>query len=610
VRYAHGLPFGTEVTESGTRFTLWAPSAQSIDLVIDHPVPHGGENTDIVPAEFRLKPDREGFARSEVIPVGPGTLYRYRINNELLVPDPASRAQQHDVHGPSQVVDPRDYEWQQSNWRGRRWEETVLYELHVGTFTAAGTFRAAMEQLDHLADLGVTAVELMPIADFPGERNWGYDGVLPFAPDASYGTPNDLKRLVDACHARGLMAFLDVVYNHFGPEGNYLGAYAAPFFTDAFDTPWGAAIDFSRRPVRDFFVHNALYWLEEYRFDGLRFDAVHAILDPSDRHILTEIAERVRATVDPDRHVHLVLENDHNNARFLATRELYDAQWDDDFHHTAHTLVTGEEQGYYMDFAAAPVSNLARSLGEGFVYQGEPSPFRDGQNRGEPSGHLPPSAFVHFIQNHDQIGNRAFGDRLTETVDPQTLELAIAVQCLTPHIPMLFMGEEWATQRPFRFFCDFGEELAAAVREGRRREFASFPEFRDPKARERIPDPNDPQTCAACRLDWEAAASEAGQARLALYRELLQIRREHLQQPARNIRAERLGAYALTAVYALDDGCTWHLWANFGADEVEIAIPEDTELLAVLPRGPGANGTARGRSMLPARSLYVGHSEG
>ena len=412
----------------------------------------------------------------------------------------------------SEVIDPSAYAWRDERWHGRPWAEAVIYELHVGTFSPEGTFAGVERRLDYLRDLGVTAIELMPIADFPGKRNWGYDGVLPYAPDAAYGRPEDLKRLVDAAHERGLMMFLDVVYNHFGPEGNYLNAYACEFFTERHKTDWGAAINFdgaASRAVRDFFIHNALYWLEEYHFDGLRFDAVHAIVDDSQPHILVELAEAVRAGPAADRHIHLVLENDRNEARYLRYTDdgkprHYNAQWNDDFHHAFHVLLTGEKDGYYSDYADPVTRHLGRCLAEGFAYQGEPSPFRDGKPRGEPSAELPPAAFVTFLQNHDQIGNRALGERLGALTRPERLRAATVAWLLAPARPMLFMGEEFAASSPFLFFCDFGPELAQAVTNGRRREFARFEQFSSREMQERIPDPNHPDTFERSRLDWQS----------------------------------------------------------------------------------------------------------
>ena len=420
------------------------------------------------------------------------------------MPDPASRQQAEDVHGPSVVVDPRSYPWRTGNWRGRPWHEAVLYELHVGAFSASGDFDGVLHKLDWLERLGVTAIELMPIADFAGRRNWGYDGVLPFAPDRAYGASDSLKALIDAAHERGLMMFLDVVYNHFGPEGNYLGRYAPQFFTDRHQTPWGSAIDYTRPVVRDFFIHNALYWLEEFRFDGLRLDAVHAIADDSSTHILTELAHRVRGACGPDRHVHLVLENDANQVKLLG-RPHYDAQWNDDFHHASHVVLTREAEGYYVDYQRDPLQALGRALAEGFVFQGETSLHRDGAARGEPTRDLPLDAFVAFLQNHDQVGNRAFGERLAQLVRPELLKAAASILLLSPQVPLLFMGEEWASAKPFQFFCDFGGELAQAVRDGRRREFAKFPAFADPGVRDRIPDPNDVATFERSKLDWAEA---------------------------------------------------------------------------------------------------------
>src|SRR6202045_3375635 len=379
-RRAHAMPFGAQLQRDGTvRFRLWAPSHREIQIQLDGPTnldrraEHGGWH--------ELVTDR---ARG-------GTLYQFVLPDGLRVPDPASRYQPDDVHGPSEVIDPKAYAWRDRGWNGRPWHEAVLYELHIGAFTAAGTFLAAVEKLDHLASLGITALEIMPVADFPGRRNWGYDGVLPFAPDSTYGHPNDLKRFIQSAHDHGIMVLLAVVYNHFGPEGNYLNAYAPQFFTDRHRTPWGKAINFDgpeSHAVRDFFIHNALYWLTEYRFDGLRLDAVPAILDDSPKHFLTELAEEVRKAIEPDRCVHLILENEFNQSRYLqrtkqCRAELYDAQWNDDIHHALHVLVTGEKDGYYSDHSDRPLERLGRCLCEGFDYQGETSLYRNGHPRGE-----------------------------------------------------------------------------------------------------------------------------------------------------------------------------------------------------------------------------------
>jgi maltooligosyltrehalose trehalohydrolase len=465
------MPFGAECREGGTRFSLWAPSRERVRLQLGR---EGGRILDMQAREG-------GWHELVVEGVGHGAVYAFRCEGlDYAVADPASRANPWDVGGPSVVIDPKRYEWKDERWKGRPWHEAVVYELHVGTFTGEGTFAAAATKLGHLAAAGITAIELMPVADFAGKRGWGYDGVLPFAPDSAYGLPEDLKALVEAAHAHGLMVLLDVVYNHFGPEGNHLGAYAKDFFNPKHQTPWGAAINFdgpAARTVRDFFVHNALYWIDEYRFDGLRLDAVHAIADESSTHIVEEIARAVAVGPGHDRHVHVVLENDANSARLLERGAR--AQWNDDAHHGFHALLTGERDGYYGDYAADAARLLARALAEGFSWQGETSQHRGGARRGEPSTHLPLTAFVPFLQNHDQVGNRAMGERLATLVPPERLRLATAILLLAPSVPLVFMGDEFAARTPFLYFCDFEGELGRAVREGRRREFASFARFGD-----------------------------------------------------------------------------------------------------------------------------------
>ena len=504
--------FGPLLSDNGVTFRLWAPAARAVNLVLDRKkiaMPKGGE--------WFVLNVRQARA---------GARYRFEIDGDIEIPDPASHFQPDDVPGPSEVVDHR-YEWRCSDWKGRPWHEGVFSEIHVGTFTREGTFRVAIEKLDHLAATGITALELMPLADFPGRWNWGYDGVLPFAPDSRYGRPEDLKALVDAAHARGLMVFLDVVYNHFGPEGNYLGRIAPRFFSDA-QTPWGGAIDYRVPDVRRFAVENAVHWLRDYRFDGLRLDAVHAIVAPGEPDILRDLSLTVGALArEGGRHIHLVLENADNVASLLAPDEdppagHYRAQWNDDYHHAWHVLLTGEDAGYYRDYDAG--QHVARTLAEGFAYQGEPSPHRKGKPRGELSGHLPPLAFVDFLQNHDQIGNRPLGERLTVLAKPAALAAALSVLLLQPAPPLLFMGEEWGATEPFPFFCDFQGDLAQAVRTGRRREFA------EAYARhgEEIPDPLSAATRASAVPDWNALAKPAHAERLALVRSLLDVRKRSI----------------------------------------------------------------------------------
>ena len=493
-------------------FRLWAPSADTVDLVLPDGGPGNGPDA---AATVAMHPagDAPGWYQSPPTPAPAGTRYGFRIDGDLVVPDPASRMQAEDVHGFSVVVDRATPGHPAPP--SRPWEDSVIYEAHVGTCasdgTAPGTFRSLIDRLGYLASLGITVLELLPVADFPGSRNWGYDGVLPFAPDRSYGTPDDLRALVDAAHRRGIAVWMDVVYNHFGPDGNYLHVYASRFFSDAITTPWGAGIDFSVPEVRRFFVENALYWVHEFGIDGLRLDAVHAIHDEGHPHILTELADAVRESLPVHRRVHLVLENDANQARFLRPPAAYHGQWNDDLHHVLHVLLTGEEHGYYRDFARDTDTRLVRALTEGFVFQGEPSLAHNGSPRGEPSGDLAPTRFVAFLQNHDQIGNRAFGDRIASLADPEALTAATALLLLIPQIPLLFMGQEWDSTTPFQFFCDFPDELGTAVRDGRRREFGL----------DDLPDPGDPDTFRRSCLE------PPGQ--VGTVRELLRLRHAHLR---------------------------------------------------------------------------------
>jgi len=533
--------FGARLTSEGTTFRLWAPAARRVDLLLEqqrHPLTsckHGWFETDV--------PDAKA-----------GTRYKFRIDDEIDVPDPASAFQPDDVFGPSEVIDPANYAWRARDWRGRPWHETVLLEAHVGTFTQDGTYRAMIDKLDHLVETGITALELLPLADFAGSRNWGYDGVLWYAPDSAYGRPEDLKLLVDEAHLRGLMVFLDVVYNHFGPEGNYLGRYAPSFFTDA-QTPWGSAIDYRVPQVRAFAIENALYWLDEYRFDGLRLDAIHAIAELGEIPMLNDLSLAAgQLAAETGRHIHLVLENDDNRVSLLdptqdPPRGKYHAQWNDDYHHAWHVKLTAEKQGYYRDYQRAPLSDIARALCSGFVYQGEASEHRGGQLRGEASGSLRPTAFVNFLQNHDQIGNRAFGDRLESHAKPAAIEAGLAITLLAPTIPMLFMGEEWGSKVPFPFFCDFKGGLADAVRKGRRDEYAwAYATYGDD-----VPDPLSEATFRSAILDWETTGG-SGHDRLTLVRELLAIRRRHI--------VPRLAGTRFGEARVADDGTlntNWHL---------------------------------------------------
>jgi maltooligosyltrehalose trehalohydrolase len=602
----HIMPFGSETLADGrVRFRLWAPAAEHVEICL---------GSGAAEAALQMAAEPEGWFGLVTELATIGTRYRFRIDGGQEVPDPASRFQPDDVHGSSEVIESRAWSWADGDWRGRPWEEAVIYELHVGSFSVRGDFAGVQEKLDYLVELGVTAIELMPVAAFPGERNWGYDGVYLFAPDSRYGRPEDLKALVDAAHARGLMMFLDVVYNHFGPEGNYLHLYAPQFFTERHLTPWGAAINYDgphSHWVRQFFMHNALYWLEEYHLDGLRLDAVHAILDDSQPDILEALADRVAATFGDTRHIHLVLENDHNVARYLATdtrppNNQYAAQWNDDIHHALHVLLTGERSGYYQDYAEDPVGHLGRCLTEGFVYQGEPSAYRDNRPRGTPSAQLPPTAFVSFLQNHDQVGNRAFGERIGELAAPEAVRAAVALLLLAPSPPLLFMGQEWSSRCPFLFFCDLGPDLADNVVEGRRQEFARFPAFRDREARERIPDPMDPQTFERSRLDWDRQTQDEHRRWLVLHRELLALRRAELIPRLRQIAGghkafSHLGEHVISARWALTGGDALLVLANFGDAAVgEIAWPAGRLLYTTHPGEPAGQGTGQ----LPPWSVF------
>ncbi len=608
LRRRHLMPFGTHLLDdSRIQFRLFAPDAQHVEVCLYFA--QGGEA--VLPMH-RL----EGgwFERTTDWAVV-GDRYQFCINGELKVPDPASRYNPDDVHGASVILDPRQFHWQDHQWHGRPWEEAVIYELHIGTFTPEGTFSAAQERLDELVELGITAIELMPVADFPGQRNWGYDGVLHFAPEARYGHPDDLKALIQAAHHKGLMVFLDVVYNHFGPEGNYLHVYAkSAFFSERYKTPWGAAIHYegglSSRTVRDFVIHNALYWLEEFHVDGLRLDAVHAIYDDSKPDILEELAQAVQQGPGRYRLCHLILENDHNAARYLARDEHnrprhYTAQWNDDFHHVLHVLLTGEGDGYYADYAGRLAWFLGRCLTEGFAYQGDPSLYRNNARRGEPSRLLPPTAFVNFLQNHDQVGNRAFGERIHTLTKPRALQAALSVMLLAPSPPLLFMGEEFAAASPFLFFCDFGADLANDVTVARRKEFAHFKAFSTSEARARIPDPNDVRSYQRSQLDWESRKRRPHSDWLGFYRHLLAIRQREIVPCLKKMLVgqahyQPMGKGAVRVHWPLSDGTTLSLLANLHDDAIRgVHIPHG-RLIHTQAAGVMA---ALGQGVLPSWSV-------
>ena len=580
-RHAWRTGFGAFPEGGETSFRIWAPGVAEIALVREGAAPEP------------LRKGADGFF-TLTRAAAAGTRYRYQLPDGQAVPDTASRAQSGDVHGWSVVVDPSAYAWKNTAWHGRPWHEAVIYELHAGT---AGGFAGIEADLDRLRALGISFVEIMPVADFPGRHNWGYDGVLPYAPDEAYGTPDAFKSLIDAAHGRGLGVILDVVYNHFGPDGNYLSAYAPQFFRDDVPTPWGAAIDFRRREVREFFIQNALMWLMEYRLDGLRFDAVHAIASPD---FLPELASRIRATVEPGRRIALVLEHEGNKASLLTHH--FDAQWADDWHHCVHVLLTGEKEGYYEDFQDS-ARLLARCLREGFAYQGEVSP-HTGRPRGEKSADLPPTAFVICLQNHDQVGNRAFGERLATLADPEALRAAMALLLLGPEIPLLFMGEEWASTTPFLFFTDHGADLAAKVNEGRRQEFRRFPAFADPETRARIPEPNDPATFRASIPDREQLTEPAHADFLAMVQALLALRGAEIAPRipgARSLEAAPIGPGAVCARWRLGDGAELTIAANLARAATGIRAPAAKLLFESRPDAAATAGEGR----LPAQTTIA-----
>ncbi|MGL5080819.1 MAG: malto-oligosyltrehalose trehalohydrolase [Microcoleaceae cyanobacterium] len=496
-------------------FIVWAPLRQQVAVQILAPT----EQT--VP----MQPDPFGYWRASVTGVEPGSRYWYQLDDELKRPDPASHYQPEDVHQPSVVVDHQVFPWQDQSWRGIALEDWILYELHVGTFTPAGTFAAILDRIPQLLDLGVNGIELMPVAQFPGSRNWGYDGVYPYGVQASYGGPEGLKQLVNACHQQGMAVILDVVYNHFGPEGNYTQDFG-PYFTGKYNTPWGRAINFDDAyspGVRNFFIENALYWLQDYHIDGLRLDAVHAIYDFSAKHILEELADQVADLSQAvGRKFYLIAESDLNDVRIIKPKSQggygIDAQWSDDFHHCIHALLTGESRGYYQDFGT--VEQLAKALTESFVYTWNYSPDRK-RYHGNSAVNYPPHQFVVCSQNHDQIGNRMLGERLTHLTSFAGLKLAAATVILSPYIPLLFMGEEYGETSPFLYFISHSDpQLVEAVSQGREREFLAFQTAGEPR------DPQSEITFKQCILNWEQRTEESHGTLLNFYRCLIQLRRE------------------------------------------------------------------------------------
>jgi maltooligosyltrehalose trehalohydrolase len=525
---------GAWLESNGVRFRVWAPDAVTIDVVLDGPTA----------TSFRLDRFADGTFGGFVAGLGAGTRYRYCIDQTRSLPDPASRYQPDGVHGPSEVVDPSAFQWTDHEWTGVARSDLVLYELHVGTFTPEGTFRAVTHRLPYLAQLGITAVELMPIGDFPGRRNWGYDGVDLFAPARCYGSPSDLRELIDTSHRLQLGVVLDVVYNHLGPEGNYLPSFSRHYVSDRHQNPWGSGLNFDgpkSSMVRQFFIENALHWVHEYHIDGLRLDATHAIVDDDPRPFVAQLATRVRESA---RRPVMVFAEDHRNLAHMVKPEgeggwNLDGVWADDFHHKVRVALTGDNEGYYRDYTGT-MWNLANTLNRGWHFVGQYSQYLQDHRGTDPIG-VPPRRFIFCIQNHDQVGNRAFGERLHHTIDLPSYRAATTLLLCAPATPLLFMGQEWATTAPFLYFTDHPEDLGRRVTEGRRNEFRHFSAFTDPEQRHRIPDPQAESTFTSSQLKWAEIESEPHASVHRLYQRLLSLRRS---EPS--IRSGRFSAIALS----------------------------------------------------------------
>jgi maltooligosyltrehalose trehalohydrolase len=558
---------GADFQESGrAEFSVWAPFARNVALRIVSP----DERLSV------MEKDERGYWRCSVEKVSPGSLYFYRLDGERERPDPASHFQPYGVHGPSQVIDHGSFAWADDGWRGIPLSEMIIYELHTGTFTPEGTFDGITGRLDDLKETGINAIELMPVVQFPGERNWGYDGAYPYAVQNSYGGPEGLKRLVAACHAKGFAVILDVVYNHLGPEGNYLWDFG-PYFTEKYKTPWGWAINYDdawSNEVRNYFIENALHWFGRYHIDALRIDAIHGITDMSARPFLQELAERVEEYSQRQRKkFYLIAESDLNDARVIRPRELggfgIHAQWNDDFHHCLHTLLTGERDGYYADFGG--IARLGKCLREGFVYSGGYSVYRR-RNHGNSSKDRPAGQFIVFSQNHDQVGNRMLGERLTGLVSFESLKLAAALTLLSPYIPLLFMGEEYAEDAPFLYFVSHSDAaLIRAVREGRKKEFSAF------SWKGETPDAQDEDTFNRSKIGWEKRTNGRHAVMLDFYSQLIALRRAipALSRPDReNLEVSELSD-AVLCTRRWRDGSDALVLFNFGSDIAAASVPVD-----------------------------------
>ena len=579
MKLTHEMPFGSTLqTTGGVDFSLWAPSARTASIAF-------GDR------ELQAQAGTDGWWRLHVADAAASTRYQWRVDGER-VPDPASRANPLGPESASVVTDPRSYDWRLP-WQGRPWLDTVAYQLHIGAFTPEGTFQAAAVRIPALAALGITALQLMPVASFGGAFGWGYDGVLLYAPNPSYGTPDDMKAFVAAAQAHGIAVFLDVVYNHFGPAGNHLPRYAPAFESDCHETPWGKAINFDgegSRWVREFFIQNALYWLEEFRLDGLRLDAVHAMIDAGPEHIVAELTRRAQAQFS-DRRVHIILENDHNNVQRLGARPpRCEGQWNGDFHHCMHVLMTGETHSYYAEYADDPVGRLGRVLTLGFSREGANEPGSDAPARRDATSTVALVNLVNFLQCHDQIGNRVFGDRLHMLARPEASRLATAVLLLAPAIPMLFMGEEFGSCRPFLYFADTAPDLRDQLRDGCRKEIQDAPDADQIGSRGEPPDPCDARSLQASTLESPGALNRVQMATLDWTRMLLALRRRDITPhlPTLSVgthRQRRFGRTGLAVQWHFDDGSRLEMTLNLGdrpaIDPDAPRLAGATELLTV-----------------------------
>lgn len=554
---------------------MWAEPQSSVELILED---HGGQRS--IPMAL----DPTGMYQARVEGVGPGSRYWFKIDGRGPFPDPASRSQPLGVHGPSQVVSSESFCWQDEAFRPARLQESAVYELHVGTFTREGTFTAIVEKLDLLQSLGIVVMELMPIADFAGERNWGYDGVALYAPARCYGTPDDLRTLVQEAHRRGIAVCLDVVFNHLGPDGAYHSTFAPKFYSGKHKTLWGDGLNFdgdAREKVRTYFIECAMAWLRDYHIDGFRVDATHAIQDDSAPHFLAELNDRVRALARQlGRQVFLIAEDERNERKMVLPREQggygFDAVWSDDFHHGLRRRLAGDSDGYYRDFDGSSRS-LARTIQQGWLFCGEMSR-HTGKPRGTPADGLPPETRVFCIQNHDQIGNRAFGTRLSSQISMAAYRAATALLLLSPEIPLLFMGQEWAAPEPFLFFTDHHPELGRLVTEGRRKEFEHFASFQDPAKREQIPDPQAAETFLRSKLDWSQRELPGHTHCWNWYRKLLHMRK-HLVRKFRFHSSKAVNDQALELIWSSPKGNLVGIVALEGPFDLRVTKHRNLELL-------------------------------